>query len=128
MKLLAKKHVNTLIQLERSQQVQEGVGLAKRVDALRETVAKEEQQLREYRAHAIAEVQKEIDTKLEELEQVRSEVKEATELRNTLLKPLNKEWQELNLEKSELVKEKERISVGKLPKDVNVEISCIAVK
>lgn len=112
MRLLAKRQVNTQIQLERGKQVREGVALAERVDALREARAKEEQQLLAYRAQAIAKVQEDIDAIIVIRDRVKSEVKEATELREVLIRPLNKEWQELNLEKSEVAKEKDRVSIA----------------
>lgn len=108
MKLLLKSTITNQKNAERKQEIDEGLALARRIDALRETSAKEEQNLLTYRATALKVVQNEIDILVKQKNDLESEIKRQEEHRRDLLKPLDKEWAELN---DKMVKvEKERNS------------------
>ena len=107
MKLLPKKSdIDKAKANERKQEIDSGIALAKKVDALREAKLQEEKSLREWREGSIRKVQEEIDSYIETMRSLKKQVDAAFEQRNKLLEPLNKEWEELNLEKLSL-KEKE---------------------
>ncbi len=113
MKLLDKRKIDIAKSQEKKLEIDTGMALARRVDALREANASEEKKLREYREVAVKEVQEEI----EKLERVKSslngDIKMATETRQELLKPLNKEWFELREAQAELTRERETIKIDR---------------
>lgn len=114
MRLLPRKvDIDRSKSLERKREIDEGVALAKRVDALRETAAAEAHQLAAYRQSATAQVQRDVDALLLEKDAIKSEIKEATVQLASLRVPLDTEWQQLNLAKSELEKDKDRIRIAK---------------
>jgi hypothetical protein len=60
-KLLDKKTVNAELNQERRLQVEKGIELAKKVDALREILADEQEKLERFRTETVKKVQMEID-------------------------------------------------------------------
>jgi hypothetical protein len=84
MRLLDKKTVSTEVATQRVQLAKTGLQLAKKVDALREARAEEEKNLENFRTQTIARVQKDIDSKILEKENLRKE-----------LIPLQNEWKRL---------------------------------
>lgn len=103
MKLLPKKIDIEKARLEeRKRQIDEGIHLAKKIDALRQTALSEEKALREWRKNSLAAVQKEIDDYIIVKENLRVQTEEAEVHRKKLIEPLDKEWEEINRIKSEL--------------------------
>ncbi len=98
---------------ERKLEIDAGLSLAKRVDALRETKLQEEKNLREWRENSIKAVQYEIDQYCEERENLRKQNDAARQLRDKLLEPLDHEWTHLNKAKTEFSKEKETIYLSR---------------
>ncbi len=114
MKLLpTRMDINKAKADERKREVDEGLSLARKVDALRETKADEERKLLEYRAGMIAKVQAEIDAYISERDSLRRENENLIETRKELIKPLDEEWKEINLERENLAKEKQSFYLSK---------------
>lgn len=66
MRLLDKRAATAEIATQRAQTIKEGLNLAKKVDALRETLQEENGNLETFRRETIAKVQQEIDVKISE--------------------------------------------------------------
>lgn len=81
-RLLDKKIVQASLAQERKIEIDKGVKLAKAIDILRETKAKEEKDLEEFRIVTTQKVQAEIDALLQECNRLRQEVGELLALRN----------------------------------------------
>lgn len=60
-RLLDKRTVNASLAQERKQQIEAGVDLAKKIDALRLTLLEEQEKLERFRTETVRIVQKEID-------------------------------------------------------------------
>jgi len=99
MKLLKKTEINDKVQTERKNAIDAGVFLAKKVDALREEVLT----LQKTRDEFIAGSQQVINDSLSSLQQkqdsLSKEIKELEAKRKELLKPLDEEWEKLNIAK-----------------------------
>jgi len=102
MKLLTKSQVSQEVNFQKKQQIDEGISIATRVDALRKTLGELELQYKEFATLK----QKELDglfTALEkEIQEKRYEIKILEERRIKLLKPLNEEWKQVKEAQSEL--------------------------
>ena len=98
---------------ERKREIDEGLSLARKVDALRETKSNEERKLLEYRSGMIAKVQAEINAYVSERDSLRRENENLIETRKELIKPLDEEWKEINLERENLAKEKQSFYLSK---------------
>lgn len=66
MRLLPKKQVSIETSKQKKALIDEGVGLATKVDVLRETLVVEEGKVNRFRRETISKVQKDIDTKIQE--------------------------------------------------------------
>lgn len=65
-KLLDKRILNQELATQKKNQIESGINLAKKVDAVRETLGDEEARLKDFREQSIAKVQMEIDAKIRE--------------------------------------------------------------
>lgn len=108
MKLLDKQTIVTLKSGERKKEIEEGVKLARKVDLLRETSAKEEINLSKFRIEALKKVQSDIDVLINEKNVLQSIVATLQLERKALLIPLDKEWDRVKKEKIE-IEERERV-------------------
>jgi hypothetical protein len=72
-RLLDKKTVNAEQADQQRQKISEGIMLAKKVDAVRSTFNEEQQRLEEFRISSTAQVQKEIDAKIQERDSIARE-------------------------------------------------------
>jgi len=99
MKLLSKSKINEQVQTERTNAINAGVFLAKKIDALREEVLT----LQKTRDEFIAGSQQVINDSLSSLQQkqdsLSKEIKELEAKRKELLKPLDEEWAKLKSER-----------------------------
>lgn len=95
MKLLDKKLANISLQTERKQQIDQGVKIAEKVDAVRDTLAKEEKRLSEFRTLSVAHVQLEIDQKLREKSNIERDILVRKEELGKLREPLDTAWLEV---------------------------------
>jgi len=109
MRLLSKSEVTQAKALERQKEIEEGVKLAKRVDALREVGAEEEKSLSKFRSETILSIKNEITAKLDERDTLVKEVEELREERRVLMEPLTEEKQKLENQKQELQKVKKEL-------------------
>lgn len=102
MKLLDKKTIAQQKSLEKKQEIDEGLKLARRIDVLRDTSSKEETRLAKFRIESLKQTKKEIDELIVERERIRKEVLQAEEERRIARLPLDNEWQSLKDRRSEL--------------------------
>lgn len=102
MRLLPKKQVIASLALQKKNEIDSGLNLAKKVDALRDTLGKEEANLLSFRSGTIATVQAEIDQKVRELEGVKREIQVRSAELLELQKPLDFEWNLIHRKQEEL--------------------------
>src|ERR1700749_842044 len=69
-RLLDKKIIAASLATQQKQEIDRGVKIAKSIDALRETRAKEERDLEEFRVNTLKAVQIQIDSKKSDLDQL----------------------------------------------------------
>ncbi len=96
MRLLPKQQIDKERNDERKKDIDYGVTLAKKIDALRETKFEEEKALSDWRAIAVKGVQDEIDSLTEDRDNLFKDNTEARRIREELLKPLDAEWIEIH--------------------------------
>lgn len=108
MKLLDKKTVNTVMAGERKSQIDEGVTLAKKIDALRQTLSSLQQQHQEFVNGMSEGLRKQTETLQFEIDSKRMVLCDLEEERMRLLEPLTNAWndykekeRELNISKEE---------------------------
>lgn len=97
MKLQDKRTVSAEVATQKKRQIDEGMNLAKKVDALRETKLNEEKRLEDFRRESVARVQIQIDDKLKELDSIQTSIRVAQINLSELRKPLDSEWQRVNV-------------------------------
>ena len=99
MKLLSKTDIVTTKAKERLNEVQEGLKIAKKVDALREAAATEEVSLEKFRSETLKKVNEEINVAISERDALKEEVRILENDKREALKPLDAAWQEVNVAK-----------------------------
>jgi DNA repair exonuclease SbcCD ATPase subunit len=101
---------------ERKLEIQEGAKLAKKIDALRELVAKEQNNLNKFRDESLKQIKKEIDSYIEEKNKLQTEVFELRDERIRLSAPIDlvEEWAYVKREKSIVETQKEENSQTRL--------------
>ncbi len=102
MRLLTKSEQVKAKATERNKEVQEGLKLAKRVDALREISAQEDKALKEFRKSSLVEISNEILKETKKRDVLLKEVDDLEDRKQEALKPLDSEWERLKLAKEEL--------------------------
>jgi len=112
MKLLTKSEQSKAKALEKNREIQEGLKLAKRVDALREISAQEDKALKEFRKNSLAEISKEISKEASKKEELEKEVKELEDRKTEALKPLDLEWDKVKVAKEELTRKEATLLNG----------------
>lgn len=95
MKLLAKKEISIDLARQKKIQIDEGIGLARKVDALREQLQTETGNLRRFREESLGAVQQEIDAVVRQKDTLKGELKDLLNRRTVLLIPLDAEWEKL---------------------------------
>ncbi len=99
MKLLDKKTINKDQQDLRRSQIEEGTLLARKIDVLRETLSSLEKQHADFLVSSQKQTQ-EVMTQLESnLEPLRQEIRALESKRVALMKPLDEEWEKLDVAK-----------------------------
>lgn len=88
-RLLDKKVINAEVAVQKTQQIKEGIALAKKVDTLRETVQEESGRLETFRSQMITKIQEEIDGKIAEKQNLERGNERIRQERTELLKQLN---------------------------------------
>lgn len=94
-------------------EIDEGMNLARQVDDLRRIRAEEEKSILEYRNDMMRVIRAEIDSLIEDRDNLFRANTQARSEREKLLEPLDIEWQEINLEKESLGKEKEEMFISR---------------
>lgn len=104
LKLLPKTKTSSLKIAERQSEVQEGVKLAKTVDALREAKSREEANLAKFRTESLKEIQNQINDKIVEIKKLEQELEIKKEERVKLEAPidLTTEWKRVEIAKKEV--------------------------
>lgn len=104
MKLLPKKQVSSETSKQKKALIDEGVGLATKVDALRSTLVLEEGKVNRFRSETISQVHKDIDTKIQERQLLETGNVFLREERIRLSAPidLTEAWEEVKTGKLEI--------------------------
>jgi hypothetical protein len=101
MKLLTKQQVNVEVQAQRKIQIDEGLTLARKVDALREKLANLETQQKKFFESMDSELHQRTDYLFEEIASREEEIKKLEQKRAELIIPLDNAWQEVKEKKLE---------------------------
>ena len=131
MKLLDKKTIALGKSTERKREVDEGMKLAKSIDALRETHAKEQIGLKNFRDENLGSIKAEIQKLTDSKEVITQEIIALEERRKTALAPidLTNEWRQVELTKKELTqRETNLISREILFQDVDKREKQVSLK
>lgn len=102
MKLLAKRDIDIQKSLDRQREIDEGVKLSRRVDALRRTQVEEEASLERFRAASVSKIHEEILRESNVRDALHTEVVRLEARREEALRPLDREMQLIATEKKEL--------------------------
>lgn len=113
MKLHLKSVVGREIASQRTAQIQEGVAIAKKVDALRETLASLEAQRIKFISGMTGELTKETEGLIARIGELKSEIGELEDKRRQLLIPLDDAWQKVGEVQKSLASEREEIASEK---------------
>lgn len=116
LKLLDKRDIQAKKAKERSQEVAEGVKLARRIDALRETQAEEQSSLESFRVRTIETINKEIKALADTRDLLSGEVKNLEDRKKEALKPIDAELKKLEKEREEVNSKK--IEIASSLKDI----------
>ena len=127
MKLLPKQKINAEVATQRKNQIDQGLALAKKVDALRETFQEEESRVEIFRSETMKKVQAEIDALIAEKNSLQSKLEVMREERMRLLAPvdLSEAWSEVKSGKAEIIEWRERLaqhSVELLAKESDIAL------
>lgn len=102
MRLLAKSDVDKAKSIDRQREIDEGLKLARRVDALREVAAQEEATLATYRATTLSTIQGEIASETTKLNKLKGEVRTLEKRKADALAPLTVELEKIEAGRLEL--------------------------
>lgn len=108
MRLLKKEEIVKAKSLERRVEIEEGMKLAKKVDALRDILPREQKKLDDFRRETLASIHKDITEAEDKKTALMSEVKSLEERRVAALKPISHLWEEIRSKEKE-VNEREEI-------------------
>jgi hypothetical protein len=92
MKLLDPKSIDRIKASDKKLEIDQGLGLAKRVDTLRATLLTEERNLELFRTNTVVVAYKEYDKLLEKIQIATGELAAALSARDEARKPLDAEW------------------------------------
>jgi len=98
MRLLEKKQIQALKSDEKRLDIEQGMALATKVDALRKALATEQMNLEKFRTGTIKEVQRQIDQKMQELDSLNRMVYETEQKRIENSMPLMARYKKLQAE------------------------------
>lgn len=112
-RLLDKRTVNAEVASQKKQQIDLGVSLAKKVDAIRETLNEEEATLDKFRSETLKKVRSEIDAEIQARDSLKAGNAILREERIKLEAPvdLSQAWEEVKLGKEENAALQERLSL-----------------
>lgn len=107
MNLLDKKLVSAEVATQRKQQIDLGVSLAKKVDAVKETLQQEETRLESFRLESVARVKVEIDKLLSQKQILKGEIDVLLRDKANAQIPLDVEWEKITYATSKLQKDRD---------------------
>ena len=102
MKLLPKSVVNTELASQKKKQIDEGLLIARKVDALRVTLASLEKQHKDFIDGMQIELKLQTKPLIDEISERKLEIRDLEEKKKLLLVPLTKEWSEVNEQRKQL--------------------------
>ena len=105
MRLLKKSEVTQKKAQARKQEIDEGVKIAQKVDAVRNTLAEEEANLDKFRTESVKNIKAELAPLEEKRDGLKKEVQELERTREQLLIPLTEEWEEVETAKKQIEKQ-----------------------
>lgn len=105
-KLLDKKIVSAEVASQTKRQIDAGISIAKKVDAVRETLQEEEQNLETFRTFTLRQVQTEIDASIKERDNVKDEIVVLERNKQIASIPLDVEWKKVHEENAKLLKDR----------------------
>lgn len=95
MKILAKNEVSAAKNVDRKREIDEGVKLVRKVEALRKTHANEEATLKVFREQSVAQAMKDIEELVERKQNLTNEVADLEAKKIAANVPLDSEWERL---------------------------------
>lgn len=107
MRLQPKKAIAADLATQRKAQIDEGVKIASKVDALRETLVQEEGNLERFRTESIAIVQADIDRYIDTKNNLISEVQTLERRKAEAQIPLDMEWEKLRQAEARFLRDKQ---------------------
>lgn len=110
MKLLPKSVINTELASQKKKQIDEGLMIAKKVDALRETLSSLEKQHRDFIGGMQIELKLQTQPLINEIAERKLEIENLKSKKEELLVPLTKEWNEVNEKRKELDQISEKLA------------------
>lgn len=123
MKLLPKSEIAANKAAAKKSEIDEGQRLAKRIDAMRETLLNEEKSLEQFRSRTVALIHSEIEKENRILSDLRTEIRDLTVKRQELMVPLDSEWARVNEELEEISHQFQEIDKAwKSIKDSDLEV------
>jgi len=114
MQLLPKSIINTEIASQKKKQIDEGLLIARKVDSLRETLASLEKQHSDFIGGMQRELKSQTQPLIDKIANLKLEIESLEVKRKELLKPLTKEWEEVNSKQKELDTLSEQMSKDKI--------------
>lgn len=125
-RLLSKRIVNAEVATQTKQKIDQGLTLARKVDAVRETFQTEEANLEKFRSESIRKVQQEIDGKIAERDILERGNVILREDRVRLSAPidLSEAWNEVNIGKANIAEWKDRLtdqSIQQIAKEAEID-------
>lgn len=108
-KLLDKKLVSAEVATQKKQQIDSGIALARKVDAVRQTLQEEQKSLEEFRIHTVAIAQAEVDSIIRQKDTLKDEVRVLEKRKELALIPLTVEWETVGKAKREVVKDRQKV-------------------
>jgi hypothetical protein len=113
MRLLKKQEVEQAKAQERARAVQEGLGLAKRVDVLRETQASEEASLGEFREKTVGAINAEVEDLTKQRDLLTDEVLGLEQRKADALVPLDAAWEEVRTAQADLKLDRDTLAIDR---------------
>lgn len=114
MKLLSKLDVTRAKVNERKIDIEEGAKLARKIDTLRETSSREQDNLKKFKDESVKELHKEVLSKQAEIEELNRIIEVKKKVKEELEKPLTDEWQKINDAIAELEKKRKQVESDKI--------------
>ena len=110
MRILSKTQISTDSAFIRKQQIDEGVAVAKKVDAMRQELANFQKQRTDFVEGSKQAIEEQLAPYLQKLEYLKREIHRLEKMREELRKPLDAEWEVLEIAKIGLKKKQSELA------------------